>query len=271
MGFLGRFLEGKSLEALGRDASAVFRASLDDPYPDPLSRSMAELGRPDPDAALPLAEQHGGKVFVAQVLLLQGTEASCQRGLRLAHEAGAIPLECELGIRLEALAGQPSAERLAKWREKARASGLRGAAQRARLAIAAYRLKDGSGERGIGEPVLPPAELQLDLIARTLTAFGQDIPILRRKTITAVLRALMLAYPEPRSQKELYQEAWDQPYQEQDSDAAVRKAISQLRDLLEPDRARPRVILVREGGYGLKGGYVLGVSFALLEKFFPGE
>lgn len=310
--FLSRYLAGSALEALGRDPQPLFQESLEEVkrYPDPLCRSMAELGRPDPQAALIDAEQHGGRVFLAQVLLLEGDYA---RGLHLARQAGAAPLECELALRLELSREQPDRQVLEQVRDRAGQLQLRGTGLRARLALAAcfeqpvgpvdflphqadrqmldflaeqgpapagwreaahhyearkslpYRMVTSDGHYRLATPELTVGELRLDLVHRRLTAFGQPVSILRRKILTSVLRCLMLAYPEPRSQPELYREAWQQPYQQQDSDAAVRKAVSQLRDLLEPERARPQVIIVQEGGYGRKGGYLLGVSFGLLE------
>lgn len=304
--FLSRFLAGDALRNLGRDPGPILRQSLEEAegYPDPLSRSMAELGR-DPGRALELVERHGGRVFLAQVLLVQG---DYRRGLKLAEEAGAVPLACEHAIRLELTSPEPSFHELERWRARAAERKLRGSELRARLAralcfgipvgpvdfqpaaldqqvldhlaggpappapwrkreVQPYRLVTRDGQLATPHGSLPGADLQLDLVRRTLTAFGKPVAILRKKTLISVLRALMLAFPEPRNQKELYLQAWGQPYVEGDSDAAVRKAISQLRDLLEPDRRNPTVIRVRPPAYGQKNGYVLGVSFALLENF----
>ncbi len=341
LGFLSRFLTGSALMALGQSPHEPFQESLrlQEDYPDPLSRSMAFLGQAlltgelAPLArALQDAEQHGGRVFLAQALLLQAVLAersgqaelailASERGLRLAGEAGALPIQADLALRRELWREQPRAAELEAWRLKASQHELKGVELRARLALAAcqgrelgevdfsasredmalVRFLQGQGPppehwprltgrvlEGGGKPLrlvtekgqqrvervsLQPSDfdLWLDLVERRVFARGREVSLLRRKAQTSVLRSLMLSYPTPRSPRELYLEVWGGSYQGEESDAAVRKAVSHLRDLFEPERSQPRVIGLAESGYGQRGGYVLGpgVRFCLVEPFQP--
>ncbi len=341
LAFLCRFLAGSALMALGQSPEEPFQESLrlQEDYPDPLSRSMAFLGQAllggelEPLArALQDAEQHGGRVFLAQALLLQAVLAeqsgqpelaiqACERGLSLAGESDALPLQADLALRRELWRERPSAGELEAWRLRAEQHELKGVELRARLALAAchgrelgevgfeaasddlalVRFLQGQGpppehwpqlvqrvQEGRGKPLrlvteqgqqrvesvpLQPSDfdLWLDLVERRVYARGREVSLLRRKAQTSVLRSLMLGFPTPRSPRELYLEVWGGAYQGEESDAAVRKAVSHLRDLFEPERSQPRVIGVAQSGYGQRGGYVLGpgVRFCLIEPFQP--
>ncbi|MCA9781076.1 MAG: winged helix-turn-helix domain-containing protein, partial [Candidatus Eremiobacteraeota bacterium] len=69
------------------------------------------------------------------------------------------------------------------------------------------------------------------------------------------------------TQEEIFLQVWGPPFQDEGSAAQVRKNISALRDLLEPERSAPRYIKVEEGAFARKGGYFFcpGVRFCLIE------
>ncbi|MEW6281581.1 MAG: AAA family ATPase [Candidatus Eremiobacterota bacterium] len=165
LGFLARYLEGTALLALDRreEASQILESSLADSarYPDPLSRAMAELGwarlqlsLEGVQRALDYGQQHGGRVFLAQVHLVKASleeeagdlkqaAATLDRGLELAREAGAFPFEADMAIRRELLQPEPDLAGLERLRARAEDQSLHGLELRARLARCCRRLQEG--------------------------------------------------------------------------------------------------------------------------------
>lgn len=95
-----------------------------------------------------------------------------------------------------------------------------------------------------------------------------ELPLLRRKVLARILVALLKAAGgEPLTQEELFRAVWEVDYEPESGGPQVRKNMSALRDLLEPDRNAPRYLLLREGAFARKGGYLWSPerSFCLIE------
>jgi tetratricopeptide (TPR) repeat protein/RecA/RadA recombinase len=111
-------------------------------------------------------------------------------------------------------------------------------------------------------------DLWLDLPNKRVVEKSKgEIKLLRRKVLTRLLLCLMKAAGMPHRQQEVYLQVWGPPYQDESSAAQVRKNVSALRDMLEPDRSKPRYLKVREGTFGAKGGYYFcaDAKFCLVE------
>ncbi len=138
-----------------------------------------------------------------------------------------------------------------------------------------YRLTTLEGARLIGAQELarlresPGAfDLYLDLPGQLARERERgEVPLLRRKVLTRMLMALLRAQG-PLTQEELYLAVWGPPYDPESGGPQVRKNMSSLRDLLEPDRVAPRYLLVQEGAFARKGGYHWAPerTFCLIEE-----
>ncbi|MEQ8172131.1 MAG: helix-turn-helix domain-containing protein, partial [Candidatus Eremiobacterota bacterium] len=79
--------------------------------------------------------------------------------------------------------------------------------------------------------------------------------IFRKRTILSLLLFLIRNAGKGFSQEEIYKEIWGWEYDEITGGTEVRKNISRLRDLLEPDKDNLKYILLREAFLGEKGKY----------------
>ncbi|MBX3166153.1 MAG: winged helix-turn-helix domain-containing protein [Candidatus Eremiobacteraeota bacterium] len=82
-----------------------------------------------------------------------------------------------------------------------------------------------------------------------------ELPLLSKKIPMKLLLQLMERPGQAHSAESLFATAWKHPYEGESSSAQVRKNVATLRNLLEPDRQKPRYILMREHAYGQAGGY----------------
>lgn len=82
-----------------------------------------------------------------------------------------------------------------------------------------------------------------------------EINIFRKRTILSLLLFLIRNAGKGFSQEEIYKEIWGWEYDEITGGTEVRKNISRLRDLLEPDKDNLKYILLREAFLGEKGKY----------------
>jgi tetratricopeptide (TPR) repeat protein len=110
-------------------------------------------------------------------------------------------------------------------------------------------------------------QLFIDLETRQACE-GQRGPLslLGKKIPTSLLLCLMRQPGQCHSPEQLYAAAWGHDYEGETSAAQVRKNISALRTLLEPERKRPRYLLVQEHAYGSAGGYYFSetVSYCVI-------
>ncbi len=145
----------------------------------------------------------------------------------------------------------------------------------AQAASLPYRLTTLDGSRMVGAEEADQLrdsrsafDLFLDLVEqRAWERERGERPLLRRKVLVRMLLALLRAGGQPLSQEELYLAVWEAPYEAESGGPQVRKNMSALRDLLEPDREAPRYLLVQESAFARKGGYLWSPerSFCLLE------
>lgn len=126
-----------------------------------------------------------------------------------------------------------------------------------------YRVVTEVGETMAGDEQVAPwrrkahsLALFLDEPERTLRlAEKGDIPIFRKRILSRLLVSLIRAGDRGLTSEELVPLVWGFPYQDDSSALEVRKAVSRLRELLETDRARPRLVLHQEGLGGGPGRY----------------
>ena len=110
-------------------------------------------------------------------------------------------------------------------------------------------------------------DLWLDLEVGLIRERSQgDLALLSKKIPMKLLLHLMRQPGQAHSAEALFAVAWDHPFEGESSAAQVRKNIATLRNLLEPDRQKPRYILVREHQYGQGGGYYFSeqVSYCVI-------
>lgn len=139
-----------------------------------------------------------------------------------------------------------------------------------------YRVTTGQGPRAVSQQELArwrASSAEYDLFVdlpgqRVLERERGELPLLKRKVLVRMLLALLRAGGEPLTQEELYGAVWEGPYDPESGGPQVRKNVSALRDLLEPDRNNPRYLLAREGTFARKGGYLWSPerSFCLIEE-----
>ncbi len=254
LAFLVRFLAGEALLKLGRTEEAssyieeTWRASRG--FPDVQLRGMAELmqakqlqaqGRNE-QAEVHLSEvdrlcqRLGNPALALQVLLMRDQAA----------EAGALAK------------GVGAAQMQAEVARKAPFRALTFEGERA-LSPADYQeLQKREGE----------FDLFLDLPAgRAVEKSRGVLNLLSRKILTRILLALIRARGAPLTQEELFARVWEYPYEGESSAAQVRKNMSVLRDLLEPDRTNPVYLKQGEHAFGRKGGYYFNLEtrFCVIE------
>ncbi len=251
--FLGRFLVGASLLRLGRVAEAAeglekaWQASRR--FPDLKMTTMAELMQAQQLLAQERVEQArihllaaeeksrrlGNPVLAVQILLLKSQlePAALVEAREMARRIGALHLEAECSLRQDSLAPRP------------------------------YRVLTHDGESRLTETEYSSLcqrstdfELWVDLAGRKVVERDLgELPIFGKKLLTRLLVTLLEARGQALSAEELFTRAWDYPWEGEASAAQVRKNISALRDLVEPERSCPRYVTVREHSYGVKGGY----------------
>ena len=126
-----------------------------------------------------------------------------------------------------------------------------------------YRVRLADTERVVSESEatalrqrVDDFDLFLDEPERVLrTREKGDVPVFRKRIISRLLMCLVRAGERGLTSEELVPQVWGFAYEGDASALEVRKAMSRLRDLLETDRARPRVVLHQEGLGGGPGRY----------------
>jgi hypothetical protein len=264
--FLGRFLVGATLLRMGRlpEAAAGLEKAWQDSrrFPDLKMTTMAELMQAQQLLAQERSEQArihllaaeeksrrlGNPVLAVQILLLKSQlePAALVEARDMARRIGALHLEAECSLRQDSLAPRP------------------------------YRVLTHDGESRLTQSEYANLcqragdfELWIDLAGRKAVerSLG-DLPLFGKKLLTKLLVTLLEARGQPLSAEELFARAWDHPWEGEASAAQVRKNISALRDLVEPERSLPRYVTVREHTYGVKGGYCVdqGSRWCLVES-----
>jgi DNA-binding winged helix-turn-helix (wHTH) protein len=249
-----RFLAGEALLKLGRlkEAGQWLEETWSDSrrFPDLQLRAMAELMQAKQlranaraeqaavhlAAASELAERLQNPALALQVLLMkdQAGEASA-----LARDVGARQMQMEVARQ------------------------------------APYRAFTGEGERPLSladYQALQERELDFDLWIDLPAKKAQErshgpLNLLGRRILMRILLALVHARGTPLSQGELFARVWEYEFEGESSAAQVRKNISVLRDLLEPDRTSPVYIRQGEHSFQRKGGYYFNpeASFCVIE------
>ncbi|MCE7871366.1 AAA family ATPase [bacterium CPR1] len=254
LAFLVRFLAGEALLKLGRGQEAArhiedtWRASRG--FPDVQLRGMAELMQAKQLHAQGRNEQ--AEVHLAEV------DRLCQR---LGNPA--LALQVLLMRDQAAEAG-------------ALAKGVGAAQMQAEVARKApYRALSFEGERALSPAdyqELQKRETEFDLFldlpaGRAVEKSRGALNLLSRKILTRILLALIRARGAPLTQEELFAQVWEYPYEGESSAAQVRKNVSVLRDLLEPDRTNPVYLKQAEHAFGRKGGYYFNLEtrFCVIE------
>ena len=102
-------------------------------------------------------------------------------------------------------------------------------------------------------------------------AFEKDrgeLNIFRKTKLINLLLLLIRSNGRELSCKEIYREIWEWEYEEDVSDAEVRKCISRIRKLLEPEEKNFKYILHNQGYFGKKGKYYFNMkaNFCLVDK-----
>ncbi len=254
LAFLVRFLAGDAYLKMGRlaEAAAWLEETWSDgrSFPDIQLRAMSELmqakqlraqGREEQaqvhlQAADALAEKLQNPALAGQVLLLRDQH----------HEASAL----------------------------AQAVGMRGmAAEAARQAP--YRAFTSEGEKALSPAEYAALqerefdfELWLDVPAKKATERTRGtLNLLSRRILMRMLLALVREKGSPLTQEELFARVWEYAFEGESSAAQVRKNISVLRDMLEPDRTNPVYIRQGEHSFARKGGYYFNpeASFCVIE------
>lgn len=126
-----------------------------------------------------------------------------------------------------------------------------------------YRVITSEGDRVVTEPEAIALRGQadsfdffLDAPERALKINGKgDVPVFRKRVISRLLVVLVAAGERGLSTEELVPRVWGYPYEDAASALEVRKAVSRLRELIEADRAKPRIILHHDGVAGGPGRY----------------
>lgn len=264
--FLGRFLVGATLLRMGRlqEAAAGLERAWQDSrrFPDLKMTTMAELMQAQQLLAQERSEQArihllaaeeksrrlGNPVLAVQILLLKSQlePTALVEAREMARRIGALHLEAECSLRQDSLAPRP------------------------------FRVLTHDGESRLTQSEYANLcqragdfELWIDLAGRKAVERNLgELPLLGKKLLTRLLVTLLEARGQALSAEELFARAWDHPWEGEASAAQVRKNISALRDLVEPERSCPRYVTVREHAYGVKGGYCVdqGSRWCLVES-----
>jgi len=101
-------------------------------------------------------------------------------------------------------------------------------------------------------------------------AFEKDkgeINIFKKRILLSLLLFFIRNSDRRFSSEELYKEIWEWEYEEEARGTEVRKYISRLRNLIEPDKGSFKYILMREGQPGEKGKYYFNdrTNFCLID------
>jgi len=159
---------------------------------------------------------------------------------------------------------------------------------RERLAKRFFRRIDAALRNGysitIGENCFHAMEAEVELIRMHRKDFSLfiDLPrsemhekekgiidMLNRKIVTSLMLFLMKNPGRCFSYKEIFTEVWGYEYDSEASDSEVRKTISRLRKLIEPNSDQYRYIRLNKGYRRHKGEYFFTTceSFCLIEHF----
>ncbi|MEQ8191560.1 MAG: winged helix-turn-helix domain-containing protein [Candidatus Eremiobacterota bacterium] len=112
-------------------------------------------------------------------------------------------------------------------------------------------------------------DLWIDIPARE--AFEKhkgQIDILKKPTVLSVLLTLLHEPGKRFTSEELYKKVWEWQYEWEHGGTEVRKNISRLRTLIEPDKNNLKYILLEEAFLKMKGKYYFNndANFCFIEE-----
>lgn len=255
LAFLVRFLAGEALLKLGRleEAGAWLDETWSDGrrFPDIQLRAMAEL-------------------MQAKQLRAQDRDDQAQVHLRAADELAEKLQNPALALQVLLLKDQPG-----EASALARDVGLRQMEMEV-ARQAPYRAVTAEGERALSPAdyaALQEQEMDYDLwldlpAKKAVERSRGPLNLLSRRILMKMLLALVREKGNPLSQEELFARVWEYEFEGESSAAQVRKNVSVLRDMLEPDRANPTYIRQGEHAFQRKGGYYFNpeACFCLIEE-----
>jgi tetratricopeptide (TPR) repeat protein len=112
-------------------------------------------------------------------------------------------------------------------------------------------------------------DLWIDIPARE--AFEKDkgkVDILKKPTVLSVLLILLREPGKKFTSEELYKKVWEWKYEWEQGGTEVRKNISRIRSLIEPDKSNLKYILLEEAFLKIKGKYYFNseANFCFIEE-----
>jgi len=95
-----------------------------------------------------------------------------------------------------------------------------------------------------------------------------EIDVFKKRTVLSLLLLFLRNAGRGFSPEEIYKEIWGWEYDEAVSGTEIRKNISRLRKLIEPDRDNLKYILLKEAFLGEKGKYYFNneINFCLIDE-----